>query len=199
MEDPAKKKLLSNTLLLVAGLLVLWAMGSALIARQEAQSPDANEKYHRALGDELPDTCRAPEGYTDREWREHMRLHPGQYPECLGDETPGKGAYLDISADELAVMLADTNSDVTLVDVHTPEQAHIPGTDAFIPYETIADRKDALPENLETPIVVYCRSGSMSTTAAETLISLGYRNVYNLEGGTNAWKANGGEVITDAR
>ena len=117
-----------------------------------------------------------------------MRLHPGQYPECLGDETPGKGAYLDISADELAVMLADTNSDVTLVDVHTPEQAHIPGTDAFIPYETIADRKDALPENLETPIVVYCRSGSRSAWATRLLLERGYPRAFNLKGGVLAWR-----------
>ena len=37
-------------------------------------------------------------------------------------------------------------------------------------------------------VVVYCESGVRSVRAAEQLGSLGYSNVYSLEGGFTAWK-----------
>lgn len=75
-----------------------------------------------------------------------------------------------------------------MVDVHTPEQTHIPGTDAFIPDTEISDRASELPQDKSTPILVYCRSGSMSERASQEIADLGYTNVYDLKGGTNAYK-----------
>jgi rhodanese-related sulfurtransferase len=81
-----------------------------------------------------------------------------------------------------------------VVDVHTPEQTHIPGTDAFIPYDKISEATDQLPPDKNTPILVYCRSGSMSAWASEDLVELGYTKVYDLEGGVNAYKESHTEV-----
>lgn len=78
--------------------------------------------------------------------------------------------------------------DAFVLDVHTPEQTHIPGTDAFIPYNEIEKNINKLPEDKNTPILVYCRSGSMSKTASNELIKLGYTEVYDLAGGINAYK-----------
>lgn len=75
-----------------------------------------------------------------------------------------------------------------VLDVHTPEQTHIPGTDAFIPYDKIKENVSKLPEDKNTPILVYCRSGSMSREATQTLAKLGYLQVYDLAGGVNAYK-----------
>ena len=81
--------------------------------------------------------------------------------------------------------------DIFLVDVHTPEQAHIKGTDLFIPYDEIEKYQDKFPKDKNAPIYLYCRSGHMGKTAANALYKLGYRNVINLDGGTNAWRKAG--------
>lgn len=75
-----------------------------------------------------------------------------------------------------------------VIDVHTPEQTHIPGTNAFIPYDQITTHQDQLPVDKTTPILVYCRSGSMSQSAAKEIIQLGYTQVFDLIGGANAYK-----------
>lgn len=91
-----------------------------------------------------------------------------------------------ITANEFDRLLKQNNRFV--LDVHVPEQTHIPGTDAFIPYDKINEHLDKLPRDKTTPLLVYCRSGSMSKQASQELLSLGYLNVYDLIGGINAYK-----------
>lgn len=79
-------------------------------------------------------------------------------------------------------------NDVFVIDVHTPEQTHLPSTDEFIPYDQITDNLDKLPQDKAAPILLYCRSGSMSQMAAQDLLELGYTNIYDLTGGTDAYK-----------
>ncbi len=93
--------------------------------------------------------------------------------------------YKDLDPQEFNKLIA--NDDVFVLDVHIPEQNHIKGTDAFIPYDKIKDNIDKLPKDKSTKIAVYCRSGTMSEQASNALISLGYKNVYNLVGGRNAY------------
>ncbi|WKJ92559.1 rhodanese-like domain-containing protein [Methylomonas montana] len=94
-----------------------------------------------------------------------------------------------IAAPELNQLLQ--NQDIFLVDVHIPEQRHIKGTDAFIPYNDIKKYQDKLPKDKNTPIYLYCEGGPMGNAAARTLHELGYSNLMNLEGGTKAWKKAG--------
>ncbi|TAG93166.1 MAG: thioredoxin [Bacteroidetes bacterium] len=42
----------------------------------------------------------------------------------------------------------------------------------------------------EKPVFVYCLSGGRSGSAAQKLTSLGFKEVYNMEGGIAKWKAN---------
>ena len=79
------------------------------------------------------------------------------------------------------------NKDFFLLDVHVPEQPHIPGTDAFIDYRKIRQNSRQLPSEKGTRIVVYCQGGGMSHTAARDLLELGYTHVYDLAGGTLAY------------
>ena len=46
-------------------------------------------------------------------------------------------------------------------------------------------------QNKNAEIVFYCRSDRMSTIASETLVGLGYTNIYNLDGGMVAWETPG--------
>lgn len=83
--------------------------------------------------------------------------------------------------------------DIFLVDVHTPEQRHIKGTDVFIPYNEVDKHLDQLPKDKNTPIYLYCEGGPMGNAAARTLYDLGYGNLINLDGGASAWKKAGFE------
>ncbi|WP_446811309.1 rhodanese-like domain-containing protein [Methylomonas sp. 2BW1-5-20] len=94
-----------------------------------------------------------------------------------------------IAAPELNQLLQ--NQDIFLVDVHVPEQPHIKGTDAFIPYNDVEKYLDKLPKDKSTPIYLYCEGGPMGNAAAKTLHALGYEHLSNLEGGTKAWKKAG--------
>ncbi len=49
-----------------------------------------------------------------------------------------------------------------------------------IPVEVIADQIESKVSDKDTKIVVYCRSGNRSATAGQTLIDMGYTNVYDL-------------------
>lgn len=106
--------------------------------------------------------------------------------------TKNADGYADISVQQLAGMLED--KDLTLVNVHVPYEGEIPQTDLFIAYDEIAAHLDQLPDK-DAPIVLYCRSGGMSTFAAEELAELGYTNVMEVDGGFNAWKAAGYELL----
>ncbi|MDD5274869.1 MAG: rhodanese-like domain-containing protein [Methylovulum sp.] len=86
-----------------------------------------------------------------------------------------------------------TNEDIFLVDVHMPEQRHIKGTDLFVPYNGVEKYLAKLPEDKNTAIYLYCESGPMGNAAARSLYDLGYRNLFNLEGGAKAWREKGFE------
>lgn len=78
-----------------------------------------------------------------------------------------------------------------LIDVRTPEEhqgGFIPGTDFNIDFREIQNRHQEVHAERDSHVVVYCQSGHRSNIAAETLIRLGYKNVYNVEGSMNAWE-----------
>lgn len=99
------------------------------------------------------------------------------------------GSYSNVSVSELQSMLE--NKDFLFVNVHIPEGDDIPDTDIFIPYNEIEENLNKLPEDKNAKIVLYCRSDRMSSISAETLVEMGYTNVWNVVGGMAAWEQAG--------
>lgn len=81
-----------------------------------------------------------------------------------------------------------------LIDVRTdPEVARgvIPGA-SHIVLDKLAGRAGELDP--AAPVVLYCQSGARSAGAAQFLVSQGFREVYNLQGGIIGWAAAGRPV-----
>jgi rhodanese-related sulfurtransferase len=113
-------------------------------------------------------------------------------PSALLAASPNADGYIDVTVEQLAGLLPQKN--FTLVNVHIPYEGELLQTDLFIPFDEMEENLDQLPAK-DAPIVLYCRSGRMSTEAAAVLADLGYTNVYELDGGFNAWQAAGHELL----
>lgn len=97
-----------------------------------------------------------------------------------------------IRADGLNVELVE-NPDLFLLDVRSPEEwdtGYIAGAE-FIWVNEFMSNLDMLPEDLDTPVVVYCGSSYRAGIVTVWMRLLGYSNVRNLVGGINAWNAAG--------
>lgn len=93
-----------------------------------------------------------------------------------------------ISTVELQERLA--GGGIHLYDVRTPAEraeGYIPGSVLLTP--EVRDQAMALPK--DTPLYFTCRSGGRSQQAAEGFIRAGFREIYNVAGGIEAWR---GEV-----
>ena len=94
-----------------------------------------------------------------------------------------------INADETKALIAgQTEGAYTLLDVRQPgeyESEHIPGA-KLIPLPDLNDGYSQL-DSLK-PVIVYCRSGARSMAAAQLLSGLGFKDIYNLEGGIMGWQ-----------
>lgn len=85
--------------------------------------------------------------------------------------------------------------DAHVVDVREDrewQQGHIPGA-IHVPLGQIGNRMNELEANKggDKPLVVACQSGNRSAMAAVRLRKAGFESVYNLEGGTAAWRQAG--------
>lgn len=109
------------------------------------------------------------------------------------NQKTGEASSRMLSPQQVDERLSDES--LFVLNVHTPYEGEIRGTDAFIAYDTISESSPQLPQDKSTEIVVYCRTGRMSAIAFQKLTELGYTNVYDLSGGMEAWQARGYDIL----
>lgn len=102
-------------------------------------------------------------------------------------------SFKTLTSTELASRLGQ--KDFSLINVHIPYEGEIENTDAFIPYDKIADNLGKLPKDKNAKIVLYCKSGRMSEIAAGELAKQGYTQVAHLNGGMIDWEAQEYKII----
>ncbi len=86
------------------------------------------------------------------------------------------------------------NGDVQVIDVRTPGEyagGHVPGS-INIPHMSVVSRKDELDAGKE--LVMICQMGQRSALACEFAASMGFKDLFNVEGGTEAWIKAGYQV-----
>lgn len=110
----------------------------------------------------------------------------------LSSMAVSNGAYPNnISPADAYNNLLPNNPDIIILDVRTTSEFNTGYIDGaiLIPVSQLTQRLGEL--NTSKTILVYCASGSRSSTAANILITNGFdvEKVYNLQGGITAWKA----------
>lgn len=98
-----------------------------------------------------------------------------------------ENSYRQISQEQAKEMM-DTQ-EVLILDVREQDEydgGHIPDA-VLLPVGTITEESAAetIPEK-DTTVLVYCRSGNRSKSAAKALAELGYTNIYEF-GGISDW------------
>lgn len=95
-----------------------------------------------------------------------------------------------ISRDELRTKL-DQSNDMVVVEALGPayfEEAHLPGA-LNLPHDRVDELAPRLLPDKDAQVVVYCSNLACqnSVTASRRLVQLGYRNVFEYEGGKQDW------------
>lgn len=106
---------------------------------------------------------------------------------CTGKTSTTSTQYKNFTPTEAKQLLSEDKNAI-LLDVRTMEEheeKYIPNS-IVIPVDDLEKQAPVKLTNKNASIIIYCRSGNRSVTAAKTLIKLGYTKVYNL-GGINDW------------
>lgn len=137
---------------------------------------------------------------TKEEFVEIMKNLNLPYPRKIKESVPANINCGDIGAnpsfarmnvEEVFENYKKKDPDLVLIDVREPDEwdmGTIPGV-LKISLGSIQDHTYTLNKQLE--YIMVCRSGGRSGKASEIMIKDGFRSVYNMEGGMNAWREKG--------
>jgi monothiol glutaredoxin len=109
---------------------------------------------------------------------------------------PGKGFFVEnskapprvkpMTADTLKKLLETDAKHIMLLDVRPEGERNIASISGHKPLDpTMIDELTSLPDDVR--VVVYCHHGHRSRAAAEQLLQRGVKNIYNLDGGVDAY------------
>jgi rhodanese-related sulfurtransferase len=101
-----------------------------------------------------------------------------------------------LSADDFQKKLTSV-ADKQVIDVRTQEEyssGHITGA-ILIDYYKKDFKSNLSKLDKNKPVFVYCASGGRSGSASEVLADMGFKQIYDLKGGMNAWARSGKPII----
>lgn len=94
----------------------------------------------------------------------------------------------NISGTELLKVKKEQNAIV--IDVRTPSevsQGYIYGTDKFMDYNGGVFSEEIKKLDKSKTYIIYCRSGGRSANASAEMAAMGFKKVYNVEGGISSY------------
>lgn len=118
----------------------------------------------------------------------------GLITSCNSQKSNTADTIKDVSAKEFKDMIS--KNDGIILDVRTPEEvkeSKIEGSININIYDSDFDSKIGELDKNKT-VYVYCRSGGRSGNAMNKMQEIGFKSVYNLDGGITSWKSNGFET-----
>lgn len=101
----------------------------------------------------------------------------------------------DVNVDKFKELVESGNG--LILDVRTPgevAEGHIENATHIDIFDTQFKAKVAELDKAK-PVYVYCRSGGRSGRAMDLMKAIGFKTVYNLEGGIGAWNNAGNKTV----
>jgi rhodanese-related sulfurtransferase len=95
----------------------------------------------------------------------------------------------DVRPEEFQKKLKSTK-DAVILDVRTPEEVesgYIKGAEN-VNYRSPDFKQEVSKLDKNKTYFVYCAAGGRSSKTADLLVEMGFKKVYNLDGGMDAWK-----------
>lgn len=135
----------------------------------------------------MPEVSGAPAPEFDADLFEALDLYVTELPDGFYGVTPTDA--LRALAGEPTPLLIDVRGAQELVDNGT-----IDG-EVNIPLRDLLADLEALPQDFDQPIIVFCAVGHRGALAMTTLQLLGYTNVTSIGGGFNNWVSSGLPII----
>ncbi len=100
-----------------------------------------------------------------------------------------------ISVEEVKASI-DAHEDIILLDVRTVgecSRGKLAGS-INVPLDELMNQIEVKIPDKSAKIYVYCLSGSRSIHAVDTMLKVGYTDVFNMTGGLLAWRAKGYKI-----
>ena len=113
----------------------------------------------------------------------------------------GCGSSSESTTNQGVAEFAKTVSDssVVVLDVRTPAEfmsGHLANA-INIDIEGMQFKSEVAKLDKSKTYAVYCRSGRRSAIATDEMSKLGFKTLFNLEGGTGAWSAAGQTLVVN--
>ena len=115
---------------------------------------------------------------------------------CTGQQTSSQTTYQDVNVEQASKMMQEKKN-LLVLDVRTPgevAQGKIEGATVIdfqgATFNSIIDKLDK-----DQPVLVYCAVGGRSSRTMAIMKDKGFKEVYNLSGGIQAWTAAGKTIV----